>query len=199
MKFLFVLFILSISVHCYSQPEKDSFNPLMRFLQSNFDSTVIFNNYSTWDVSPNYWIVSKVNNRIFYYTYQDNYSRPALQKQIDTLLKFFVPRKSKYKTTPPDLNEYFFPRPVIDSAAQIFWLELIRQNIWDLKDDHTDTARCANYCSSDADYYQFYLLINESCTKLEFYDVYNMAEHCRRSVYLNKAIQIIERFKTVFR
>ena len=58
-KILLLSILMSFGMVGYSQKVVSVSNPLEKILQNDFDSTIIYSTYSNWDISPNYFIISK--------------------------------------------------------------------------------------------------------------------------------------------
>jgi len=136
------ILLLSISILFgmvgYSQKIVSVSNPLEKILQNDFDSTIIYSTYSNWDISPNYFIISKKSNQIYFYRYSINH-RSYKGREVS------FPRKSElsnklidldvyFETTKPDINPYFrwVDTKYLDSSI---WKEITKYELWNLIDD----------------------------------------------------------------
>ena len=94
----------------YSQKIVSVSNPLEKILQNDFDSTIIYSIHSNWDNSPNYFIVSKKSNVIYFYRYSINrktYLGRDFSPMKSELSKKLIHLVTDFDLTKPDINPFF--------------------------------------------------------------------------------------------
>jgi hypothetical protein len=118
--------------------QNQSITPLHKFFQANYDSTIIHYNWSNWYFAPNYLILAKQKNNIFFFTYTSPYKNIIGRPFPRNLSKKFMEEESKFKGTVPDTNRYLLAKRVLNDKLTNYWNELDTASLWHLKNDkHT--------------------------------------------------------------
>lgn len=171
MRIIIILISLACSKNLSAQIFKHP-TPLEIFFQNNFDSTIIYHGFSSWYGAPNYFILSKKDNNIFYFTYSSRYRNAFGHKIPRGLDVKFMQEDSQFRWTIPDTNRYLEPVKILYSVRNKYWIDVNSYNIWKLN-DNISQSQCNITDGSEDNYY----LISKSGIKtLSFYE----ASECSR-------------------
>lgn len=189
--FLFALSGNAAAQNAADQIRKPDSIPLFKFLQKNFDSTVI------WFPSDSYYhfdIVIKWENHSYYFTYQNPYRKFEGRHVPNALYWRFTRQNNLYYASLPDTNQFFLPKAVHYSIQNVVSDALMQNDIWALKDDRTDSSKCPDSGAMDVDTHRFILITKSSIRQLSFLEI----ENCPENINRQKARKIIEAFTSVF-
>ena len=173
----------------YSQTNDTISNPLEKFFQENYDSTIFL--YKSNNIEPFIYIISKKGDKLFNYTYTYFNSlslseQRSLDKSIQNVLI------SNFKKTIPSNNQYlklfdtdsisnikFGKISLIDNGKKgdvdelysPLWLKLQEFNLWSLMDDNNEKYRKSHNSISPNEIYKkdiFVLITKNQVRKLEY-------------------------------
>lgn len=173
------LFLLS-SIWGYTQKIVPLSNPLEKILQNDFDSTIIYSIQSNWDNSPNYLIVSKKSNKIYFYRYSINrktYLGRDFSPMKSELSKKLIHFVTDFKLTKPDINSFF---KWIDTkyADSSIWKEIIKYEPWSLIDDRNIKIESnKQFDIYDGVHLEFKLITKDKIVQLKYYEPEFYNEH----------------------
>ena len=157
-----------------AQINKDT-TPLHKFFRNNFDSTIIYHQWSSWYPYPKYYIIAKKDSSVYYFTYKSPYSNVQGRYYPADLHKRFGQEEGKFKSTVPDTNRYFLPFYIHYSNRPLHWSQINSFNIWNLKEVNENVNGCEVYDDGSDTYY---LLTNQSVEVKTFYAA-DFYESCR--------------------
>lgn len=146
------------------------FTKLHEFLLNQFDSTIIYYSYSNWHFYPNYLIVSKVKNQVYFFTYINPYRKPYPADRPIILNRLFSNEEIKFTRTAADTNQYFLPFYLHPSKKDSIWREINTYNIWDTKIDHSFKESTNNSKVQDGDEFEFHLITKEGIKRKYWYE-----------------------------
>ena len=164
----------------YSQKIVSVSNPLEKILQNDFDSTIIYLIHSNWDNSPNYFIVSKKSNVIYFYRYSINrktYLGRDFSPMKSELSKKLIDLVVDFKSTKPDVNPYFkwIDTKYVDSSI---WKEIIKYELWSLIDDRNIKIESdKQFDIYDGVHLEFKLITKDKIVQLNYYEPEFYNEH----------------------
>ncbi len=181
MRKIFLLSILLIfGMVGYSQKIVSVSNPLEKIFQNDFDSTIIYSIRSNWDNSPNYFIVSKKSNVIYFYRYSINrktYLGRDFSPMKSELSKKLIDLVVDFKSTKPDVNPYFkwIDTKYLDSSI---WREIIKYELWNLIDDRNIKIESdRQFDIYDGVDLEFKLITKDKIVQLNYYEPEFYNEH----------------------
>lgn len=149
-----------------AQPYKEN-TPLHQFLQANFDSTIIYYNWTGGaGYFPNYYILAKKDTHVFYFRYTSPYSRIQGRGLPGSLAVKFANEHYKFGRTLPDTNQYFLPVYVHHSVINSNWVQVNSFGIWQLKSVDGANSICEVH---DAAYDTYYLISKSGIKTLAYY------------------------------
>jgi hypothetical protein len=197
-----LLLIVAFALNNAFTQTKSKTIPLHKFLQDNFDSTIIYYPSSAWVVDTEYLIMAKLNGFVMHFTYLNPYKQYFGRHAPQTLASIFIREDERFREVLPDTNRYFLPKFIRDSSTRNgSWNSIISQNIWSIKDDRILGEGCENKrCGIfDADSHTFYLITKSSIKQLYFYaPAFYLTRCCPNKEGLKEAVSIINTFKTTF-
>lgn len=138
------IFLLAVSVLTFMTSksswaqENNKLTPLHEFFQANYDSTIILHSWSDWYSVPNYVIMAKQKDRLYYFTYSSPYQQLLGHPFPGNLAQKFGEEETKFKNTAPDTNRYFLSKRIRQENLSKHWNELQAYKLWSLKDDKTN-------------------------------------------------------------
>lgn len=165
--------IIFFSKTVFAQPYNEK-TPLHQFFKNNFDSTIIYFQWSSWNISPNYYILSKKDSNFYYYTYSSPYRRVKGYNYPGNLELKFITENLIFEKTTPDTNRYLFPIQFHYSVQRKYWSEVNSYNLWILTDKVPISKKCE---SLDGDEDTYYLITKSNIKLLSFYDA-DFFEEC---------------------
>ena len=164
----------------YSQKIVSVSNPLEKILQNDFDSTIIYSTYSNWDISPNYFIISKKSNQVYFYRYSINHKkyrdRDFSPMKSELSLKL-IHLDSDFKSTKPDINVFFkwIDTEYVDSSI---WKEITKYELWNLIDDRNIKIESdRKFDIFDGVHLEFKLITKDKIVQLNYYEPQFYNEH----------------------
>jgi len=132
MKKLFIISIFLLSSICgYSQKNDTISNPLEKFFQDNYDSTIIYHLNS--NTKENYYILSRKGDKFYYYLCDSVFI--SNRKNTDKNLDQYVNRNDK-----GDNYLHLIYSDLITNKESV-WDENHRINLWNIIDDKNDIER----------------------------------------------------------
>ena len=164
----------------YSQKIVSVSNPLEKILQNDFDSTIIYSISSNWDNSPNYFIISKKSNQVYFYRYSINHKRYAgrmISPMESELFLKLIHLDSDFKSTKPDINVFFkwIDTEYVDSSI---WREIIKYEPWNLIDDRNIKIESdRKFDIFDGVHLEFKLITKDKIVQLNYYEPQFYNEH----------------------
>jgi hypothetical protein len=180
---------MSFGMVGYSQKIVSVSNPLEKFFQENYDSTIFL--YKSNNIEPFIYIISKKGDKLFNYTYTYFNSlslseQRSLDKSIQNVLI------SNFKKTIPSNNQYLKlfdtdsisnikigkislidngKKGDVDELYSPLWLKLQEFNLWSLMDDNNEKYRKSHNSISPNEIYKkdiFVLITKNQVRKLEY-------------------------------
>ena len=98
--------------------------PLFKYLQENFDSTVVCNSTNAWNSEPHYQIISKNNKGLAFFTYYNPFTFFSARAYPKELAEKFVMLSINYRFSIPDKNRYFLPGIVYYQYQDSLWYSI---------------------------------------------------------------------------
>lgn len=141
-------------------------NPLQKFFLDNYDSTIIYHQWSSWHPFPNYYIVAKKGNWINYFTYTSPYHKALGRYYPEDLTEKFIQEDIKFQSTTPDTNRYFLPVYIHHSKRDLIWTATNGYDIWRIQEVNENNYSCEVY---DATSDTYYLITKQGIRILNFY------------------------------
>ena len=116
-----------------SQTNDTISNPLEKFFQDNYDSTIIYYLNSNTKENKKYYILSRKGDKLYYYLYDSVFISD--RKNTDKNLDQYVKRNDKG-------NNYLhlIPSDTITNKES-FWSKIQKINLWNIIDDKNDIER----------------------------------------------------------
>jgi hypothetical protein len=175
--------------------------PLFKYLQANFDSTVVMHGYSNWSYEPNYSIICKNDKGLAYFTYKNPFASFSARAYPKGLADKFIKLSLAYKATLPDTNQYFLPVPQRAIYQSDLWQTIQKNDCWHIKDDALLGGGCStgSFTIMDGGEYSFYLITKQGIKELYFYEPFYFEEHCPDNNGRKQIINIINSFGKVFK
>lgn len=166
-----IIFFFSKTVFAQRYNEK---TPLHQFFKNNFDSTIIYFQWSSWNISPNYYILSKKDSNVYYFTYTSPYRKVKGYNYPGNLDLKFITEDLIFEKTIPGTNRYLFPIQFYYSVRKKYWSEVNSDNLWNLTDRIPLSKKCD---SEDGGEDTYYLITKSNIRLLSFYDA-DFFEEC---------------------
>lgn len=192
----FIIIVICLYSVCANSQKTEKRIPLHSYLQDNFDTTIIIHSYSSWELKPNYCIVSFKNARMYAFTYKSPLPRlggyAGLPKDLS---EKFIMRILAFQNTLPDTNAYFIPYSFPSGKKNDFKQSLDSLQPWNI--DDKEVKDCAEL-DSDAPEHKIWFIVKNKITQLYFYDLEHMDEACPGSITRQKAIRLIKAFNYAF-
>ncbi len=171
--FLTILLVFSRNF-LQAQIYKDT-TPLHNFFRNHFDSTIIYNQWSSENPYPNYYIIAKQDSSVYYFTYKSAYQKvQGLYYPADLHVKF-IQEQGTFKSTTPDTNRYFLPVYIHYSNKILYWSQINSFNVWGLKEVNQDFMECD---ISDSGFDTYYLITTHGIKHKSFYAA-DFYERCK--------------------
>jgi hypothetical protein len=116
-----------------SQTNDTISNPLEKYFQDNYDSTIIYYLNSNTKENKKYYILSRKGDKLYYYLYDSVFISD--RKNTDKNLDQYVKRNDKG-------NNYLhlIPSDTITNKES-FWSKIQKINLWNIIDDKNDIER----------------------------------------------------------
>lgn len=185
----FLVFLL----FCCPKPllaQQGKITPLHQFFQDNYDSTIIYHNWSSWYLAPNYIIIAKQKQNLYLFTYTSPYRKLQGRPIPGDLKKLYSEEESKFQKTIPDTNRYLLALNIRSQDLQKTWKQLNIHELWKIKSNRGDTAN--NCIVEDGDENTFFLITETGIKITEFYSPSTYEECAGKNPDRQKAIQAIE-------
>ncbi len=134
MKNLFIVSIFLLSSICgYSQTNDTISNPLEKFFQENYDSTIIYYKKSNSEKNEKYYILSREKDTLYYYLYNSVYIRDGINtdNNLDQFGKSFFEGND---------NLHLIHSDTITNKESLR-SKIQNINLWDIIDDKNDIKR----------------------------------------------------------
>jgi len=132
-KIFFLSILMSFGMVSFSQTNDTISNPLEKFFQENYDSTIIYYLNSNTKENKKYYILSRKGDKLYYYLYDSVFISD--RKNTDKNLDQYVKRNDKG-------NNYLhlIPSDTITNKES-FWSKIQKINLWNIIDDKNDIER----------------------------------------------------------
>jgi len=194
--------LLAIIVSSYSVFGQSKANeiPLFKYLQENFDSSVVWNSINAWSPEPHYKIISKNNKGLAFFTYMNPYGHFSARAYPYELAEKFNMLSINYRFSKPDTNRYFLPVIVYYQYQDSLWHSIRKNDLWHLKDDKDEGEGCRiSRCDiHDSGENYFFLITKNDIKELSFYDPFFYESCCPGREGRQKIIRIIDSFNKSF-
>lgn len=173
-----LLVILLCGILGYSQKNDTISNPLERFFQENYDSSIFYHSYNVFENKPEYYILGKKDDTIYYYHYYKSPTQQPTRKvgpSNSGLINFFIERyninsrlsESQSKISLDD-NFYWVKTEILKGST---WETIQNQNLWNLKDDSDEILKQdVNREVIDGKGCFFKLITNDKVNKLTYWN-----------------------------
>ena len=144
---LSILFLL-VCLNSYSQTKDSISNPLEKFFHDNFDSTIFYHTFSYFKNNPDFYIVGKKDDTIYYYHYDKHPTQEPSKLSgpfKSGLQMFFVNRfinNRRFSKIYPkiDLDDNFFWVNTEVSKGSL-WERIQTENLWNFIDDRSELLK----------------------------------------------------------
>jgi hypothetical protein len=140
----------------------------------------MYHNWSSWYSAPNYLIVAKQKDKLYFFTYTSPYKNLRGRYFPGNLSQKFMEEENKFKRTVPDTNSYLLSKNIVQATLSKSWNELQAANLWKLKDDKHILKSTGNCMIEDGTTSTFYL-INKAGVKVLNYYAPDFWEECYAS------------------
>ena len=132
-KVLLLSILMFLGIVVFSQKYDNISNPLEKFFQDNYDSTIIYHLNSNTKENKKYYILSRKGDKLYYYLCDSVFISD--RKNTDKNLDQYVVRNDKG-------NNYLHLIPSDSiSNKESFWYEIQKINLWNIIDDKNDIER----------------------------------------------------------
>ncbi len=144
---LSILFLL-VCLNSYSQTKDSISNPLEKFFHDNFDSTIFYHTFSYFKNNPDFYIVGKKDDTIYYYHYDKHPTQEPSKLSgpfKSGLQMFFVNRfinNRRFSKIYPkiDLDDNFFWVNTEVTKGSL-WEKIQTENLWNFVDDRSELLK----------------------------------------------------------
>jgi hypothetical protein len=145
--------------------------PLHTFFQRNYDSTIIYQSGLRQKDGPNYLILAKQANQVYFFSYSSPYREAAGRYFPGRLISFFANEEAAFRAAVPDTNRYLLPVAVLSDTLRRYWRLLNPRRFWAVKDDRQIPPPSSTHpCGiDDGDDNTFYLITPRSLKVASFY------------------------------
>ena len=137
-KLILVFISVIMGLFGYAQKNDTISNPLEKFFQENYDSTVFFSEIRTWNSSPDIYIISKESNSVYYYKYSlihKNYKGRLLGPIKSGLTEKLNQLDIDIKNNKPEINHFFRYIYHQNYSNSSIWKQITQDSLWNLNDD----------------------------------------------------------------
>ena len=201
-KCIFISFLLVLTINSFSQfrwKAKPEEIPLVKFLQENFDSTVVYSPPVFFNSNKDrFWIVSKKGNDFTFSVYENLYRVELYKSSPQLLAEKFFKLDTAYRKALPDTNIYFHPFVTRFQKIKEPWSTIIANNLWALRDNIVDEKCNELNFILDGTYDVFYLITKSEIKRLSFGPMQLSVECCTMPEIRKNILNIIQSFKSVF-
>lgn len=182
------LFVLTAQSAQAQSPRQ--ITPLHHFFQANYDSTIIYHNWSSWYTAPHYLIFAKHREKLYFFTYISPYRKMQGRVLPGGLKELYSDEESKFQRTMPDTNRYLLPQYIGDKELQKYWKNLGTTELWKIRSDKLqEPATCV---VDDGDENTFYFITKKEIKTENFYAPSLYEECAGKDRNRQKAIQASE-------
>ncbi|QJX47804.1 hypothetical protein HMJ29_12970 [Hymenobacter taeanensis] len=158
-----------LSMHyLVGQPTPQLF-PLHTFFQANYDSTIIYQSSSTRNNSPNYLILAKYQDKVYFFMYTSPYRVAEGRYFPGELSKKFAQGELAFSRMPPDTNRYLLPTTAAPTTLAHCWRNVAPSQLWQVRDDQRRLNPQGNCILEDGDENMFYLIDKRAIRTAYFY------------------------------
>lgn len=177
-------------------------NPLQRYLQENYDSTILYATETVLNQEPHYYILSRLNNQVALATYINPYS--SFNGHANKTAEIFIREQIIFRNTLADTNRYFLPVYLPVSNRLQIWDSLIANFPWQLQDDSISGEGCNAPRKPGCEIYDgttaiFFLITKNQIKKLVFYEPAEYEKCCPGRNDRVAVIRMIAIFNKAFR
>ncbi|TGD82679.1 hypothetical protein [Hymenobacter wooponensis] len=151
-----------------AQPTPKVF-PLHRFFQAHYDSTIIYQRGSSWNNSPNYLILAKLKDQVYFFTYASPYQETRGRYFPGGLVQKFSREELAFSRAVPDTNRYFLPGRASAPALGHCWHEVVPAQLWQVQGDEHPRRTSGHCVIEDGDENTFYLIDKRAVKVTSFY------------------------------
>lgn len=205
------LIILCLSMSLFAQTQIDKqkdrdITPMHEFMKANMDSTIIYQSYSNWLHTPEYFMISKKGDTLTAYKYQSLYGYDN-RIIVPNMMASKLDRRmaANIFSIPVDINQYFNPIYINPDSIKKFWNNLIRLNPWQIKDDSIEGEGCPVIKGKDSPIIYdgggitLFLVTKNEIKKLYFYAPRYFEKECKGRESREKILNIQQYFLSHFR
>lgn len=157
----------------YCQKIVSPLNPLEKLLQKEFDTTILYSATSNWDTKPNFYIISKDGNYIYFYQYNihhKSYSGKMIAPRKSEIFPKLFSLDNNIKNVQPDLNQYFKWVDTRNINSSI-WEAIVNYGLWNLVDDTSKKLHLGSECGiTDGVGVEIKLISKDKIVQLNYYD-----------------------------
>lgn len=170
-KILLLSILMFLGMVGYSQTNDTISNPLEKFFQENYDSTIIYSSYNPNDI-PLYVIGKKDDTIYYYYYYKLKLDFPS--KNIgpyNTILKFrskYIDSLRKRRKDILDIDESFF-WVLTENTKNSLWEKIQSENLWNFIDDNSVELKSDFYDILDGNGSSFTLITKNKVMELSYF------------------------------
>lgn len=176
---------------------------LMKWLSSNYDTTIALYRYSVWNMEFNLEILAKKGNMIDVYSYKNSYRLCSFYK--DSADTGTIEKKPLlFDSVPVDTN-YFFVKHPLRNVLERSWNE-INLSLWSAGSEPSDrhfskdsTGKMSFFIIHDSNQYIIYLLTTEEIKALIFYDPHFFENRFPGNKNRIAAIKLIDFLSEIFK
>lgn len=205
-KVLLLLILMFFGIVGYSQTNDTISNPLEKFFQENYDSTIIYHLKSTKKENIKYYILSRKGDNFYYYLYNSVYLRDSINtdKNLDQFSKSIFEGDNYLHLIPSDTI----------TNKESFWSKIQKINLWNIIDDKNDIERedykkkkftskgqkeihTLIYKSRKGEKHFFKLITNNKIIKLEYNELF-ISDYVNESITRKKIGDLILYIYMVF-
>ena len=151
MKLILILVIVFYCFLGYSQKMDTISNPLEKVFQENYDSTIFYHSYSVFEDNPDFYIVGKKDDTIYYYHYYISPTQYPTKENgpfNSDIRKLFMNRYLNNRRnnriskiySKIDLDDNFFWVTTEVSKGSL-WEMIQNENIWNFVDDRNEKLK----------------------------------------------------------
>ena len=170
-KILLLSILMSFGMVGYSQKIVSVSNPLEKFFQENYDSTIIYKSYNPNDIQI--YVIGKKDDTIYYYYYY-KLKLEFPSKNIgpyNTLLEFrsrYVDLLRKRRKDNLDIDESFF-WVLTENTKKSLWEKIQSENLWNFIDDNSVELKSDFYDIVDGYSSSFTLITINKVMELSYF------------------------------
>ncbi|WP_462241877.1 hypothetical protein [Ferruginibacter sp.] len=163
---------------------------LIVFFKENFDSTIIYSSSE-----PNYFIVSKEKDNVYFFTYLNPIKKNVLGRHYPgELALWLLKENSKFGNTEPDTNRYFLPF-VTKINKQVKWKELQQNGIWQIEDYRSENSDRTD----DGGMVSFFLITKTEVKHFEYYSIGDWNDSDKKNKVTKSVLKSNLLFKEIFK